>query len=159
MYYNKYLKYKSKYMSLKKQNQTGGNMDSDSSITETTSEYSTDNINDQYQSILYEIAKYLKPNISHKFRDEYGMKQLSNQVIELNKVTFLADLYPNITNYYITDKIDGKRTILYLTNVNSYAVSDKLESLDIKVNDICILDTEKYENEYYIFDEIGRAHV
>lgn len=146
MYLYKYLKYKNKYLALKYKNQIGGNIDSSSDIT------TPGNLNEQYQKILFEVAEFLKPDIAHKFRNEYGIKQLSNQVIELNKITYLADLYPKITDYYMTDKIDGKRTILYLTNNKSYAISDKLESLEINVKDICILDTEKYEDDYYIFD-------
>lgn len=127
-YHTKYNKYKQKFYNI-----IGGN-------------------NKTYQDIIYDIAKYIKPNISHKFKHEFGMKQLSNQVIELNKATFFSELQSNITNYYITDKIDGKRTILYLSNANSYSVNDALIELNIKTKDICILDTEMYEGDYYIFD-------
>jgi hypothetical protein len=105
-----------------------------------------------YQNIIYEIAKYIKPNMSHKFKNNFGLKQLSNQVIELNKTTFANELQNEIKNYYMTDKIDGKRTILYLDKNESYAVSDILENIDIKTNSVCILDTELYEGEYYVFD-------
>lgn len=155
MYLYKYLKYKNKYLAQKNKYQIGGNIDStsdDITSSEINTDDSNENLNGQYQKILYEIAKFLKPNIANKFLNEFGIKQLSNQVIELNKITYLTDLYPKITDYYITDKIDGKRTILYLTNNNSYAVSDKLELLKIKTENICILDTEKYDNDYYIFD-------
>jgi hypothetical protein len=140
---NKYNKYNDKFMDI-----TGGYN------SERTSETNSDFSNNEYQEIIYKIAKYIKPNTSHKFKKDFGMKQLSNQVIELNKSTFLSELQNNITNYYMTDKIDGKRTILYLSNDNnaSYAVSDILTPLDIKTKDICILDTEMYEGDYYIFD-------
>jgi hypothetical protein len=127
-YHTKYYKYRQKFYNI-----IGGN-------------------NKTYQDIIYDIAKYIKPNISHKFKHEFGMKQLSNQVIELNKATFFSELQSNITNYYITDKIDGKRTILYLSNANSYSVNDALIELNIKTKDICILDTEMYNGDYYIFD-------
>ena len=136
MNYDKYIKYKNKYFQLKKYNLIGGN-------TQKT-----------YQEIIYDIAKFLKPHMLNKFKHEYGLKQLSNQVIELNKVLYLTTLQNTITNYYITDKIDGLRTLLYLTNSKSYTVSDVLDSIDITVDDICILDTEKYNNDYYIFDVI-----
>lgn len=134
-YYKKYIKYKSKYLQIKN-NQNGGTQNADIS----------------YQDILYEIAKYIKPNMAQKFKTELGMKQLSNQVIELNKITYISELQKDITNYFITDKIDGKRTILYLTNNKSYAVNDVLNTLDIQTKDVCILDTEYYEDNYYIFD-------
>jgi hypothetical protein len=94
MNYDKYIKYKNKYFQLKKYNLIGGN-------TQKT-----------YQEIIYDIAKFLKPHMLNKFKHEYGLKQLSNQVIELNKVLYLTTLQNTITNYYITDKIDGLRTLL-----------------------------------------------
>jgi hypothetical protein len=138
---DKYIKYKSKYINLKygvNLNLIGGALES----------------NNNYQEIIYEISKYLKPHMSNKFKDEYGMKQLTNQVIELNKIIYLNELRDKITDYYITDKIDGKRTILYLSPSQNYAISDKLETLTIenKFSDICILDTEAYNGNYYIFD-------
>ena len=132
-YYHKYIKYKMKYDNLKNKMVGGANDDS-------------------YQTIVYEIAKYLKPKILHKFKKDFGLKQVSNQVIELDKVTYLSELKDDITKYYITDKIDGKRTILYLDKNKSYAVNDKLTNIDINTDDICILDTEYYDNNYYIFD-------
>ena len=108
--------------------------------------------NNLYQDTIYEIAKYLKLEPLHKFKQDYGIKQLSNQVIELNKIIYLNELQHNITNYYITDKIDGKRTILYLSDKSSYAISNIITHLNIKTKNICILDTEFFNDKYYIFD-------
>jgi hypothetical protein len=78
----------------------------------------TDRSNEQqqktYQSVIYEIAKLIKPKESHKFKQTEGLKQLSNQVIELDKNMFLKDVLPSIQNFYITDKIDGSRAVLYI---------------------------------------------
>ncbi len=151
-----YIEYKTKYFELIDNiNLIGGtiidsNSDSESNISDDSD---SDNIKKfNYQEIIYEIAKYLKPHLLNKFRQEYGVKQLSNQVIELNKASFLSELQNEITKYYMTDKIDGKRTILYLTDTKSYAVNDVLSDINIRTKDICILDTEKYNNIYYIFD-------
>lgn len=105
-----------------------------------------------YQKVLYDIAKYVKPSTRHKFKKDYGIKQLSNQVIELNRATYLSEVHHRITDYMITDKIDGRRTILYLSNEQSYAVNDCLTELDMRTKDLTILDTELYEDNYYIFD-------
>jgi hypothetical protein len=71
-----------------------------------------------YQDTIYQVAKLIKPYQADKFRSKFGMKKLSNQVLELDKNMYMRDVQNNITNYYITDKIDGKRAILYITNVN-----------------------------------------
>lgn len=136
-YKDKYHKYKTKYLQIKNNLILDGG-----------------NPNKTYQEIIYEIAKYIKPEISNKFKKEYGLKQLSNQVIELNKFTFINDLQSQITNYYITDKVDGIRTILYLSSKTSYAINDNLSRVDFNTQYICILDTEYYPDfhTYYIFD-------
>ena len=97
---------------------------------------SANNNTDSYQNTIYTIAKYLKPKIADRFRSSAGLKQLSNQVIELNKSMYLREVAAEITNYYITDKVDGKRTIIYINGNNILAVSDKLVDLnEIKKSD------------------------
>lgn len=103
-----------------------------------------------YQKILYEIAKYIQPYRS--FKKELTLKLISNQAIELNKHKFLLNVHNNISNYYITNKIDGIRTFLYLSKNESYAVNDKCTKIDIHTSNTYILDTEKYEEIYYILD-------
>ena len=107
-----------------------------------------------YQNIIYEVATYIKPTQAEKFKSKEGLKQLSNQVIELDKHLYGAEVAAHITDYYITDKVDGKRTIIYISDGKIYAVSDKLVLIesDSKISETYIFDTEFYNNEYYIFD-------
>lgn len=109
-----------------------------------------------YQSAIYQVAKWLRPGDSDSFQEKDGMKQLSNQVIELDKNMFLKDLLKKITEYYITDKVDGIRTIMYVNNKTCHAISDKLQSFEIdgKASDnVYILDGETYrDGTFYIFD-------
>jgi len=136
-YQQKYIKYKNKYLELKNNRLYGGLYGGNA---------------ENYQQIIYKMAKYLKPDVAYKFKNKYGLKQLANKVLGLNKYTFIYDLQNVINDYYITDKIDGKRTVLYLTNNNSYAVNDTLTNININTKDICILDTEMYNDNYYVFD-------
>jgi hypothetical protein len=145
-YKDKYIKYKTKYLELK-------NISIEKNyILEGGSK--TYQGNKTYQEIIYDIAQHIKPEFANKFKKEFGLKQLTNQVIELNKYTFLNDLENKITNYYITDKVDGIRTILYLTPNISYAINNNLSTIDFNSNNTNILDTEYYSdtNTYYIFD-------
>jgi SAM-dependent methyltransferase len=109
-----------------------------------------------YQNIIYEIAKYIKPDQAEKFKSKEGLKQLSNQVIELDKHLYLTEVANCIKDYYITDKVDGKRCIIYINDNKIYAVSNTLTIIDAPTNfDITqtyIFDTEFYNNSYYIFD-------
>lgn len=125
---------------------------SSSSKDGTSSKDNINNTNSEYQSLIYQVAKFIKPKQADRFRKEFGMKQLSNQVIELDLNSYLKELANSITEYYMTDKIDGKRAICYLTDSGSFALSDSSESLPIKSLHTYIFDTEFYKDKYYIFD-------
>ena len=119
-----------------------------------------------YQEGLVEIATRLQHKRPDLFKKKFGLKQLSNQVIELNKNTFMRDVLPDITKYYITDKVDGQRNMLYLSASKAFAVSSSYKELPIRemanfsgpaaANSsgslVCIIDCEEYEGKYYIFD-------
>jgi hypothetical protein len=89
--------------------------------------------------------------MKERFKTEYGLKQLGNAVKELDKIRFLNEVQKNITNYYITDKLDGKRAILYLYN-KSYALTDEILEIKYTSSKLSIIDTEFYDGSYYIFD-------
>jgi ubiquinone/menaquinone biosynthesis C-methylase UbiE len=118
--------------------------------------------NSSYQSAIYDVAKSIRPRDAYKFQHADGLKQLSNQVIELDKNMFLHDVLGQISNFYITDKIDGIRAIVYINKLDGRAISKELNKFtpDGKVPDgICILDTEEYtdgtsdgKTTYWVFD-------
>jgi ubiquinone/menaquinone biosynthesis C-methylase UbiE len=122
------------------------------SINSPKSEADENKVDENYQKIIYEIAKYIKPEQANRFLDKDGLKQLSNQVIELNKVIYMNLVAEQITNFYITDKIDGKRAIVYINGDSCYAITNEIQSLDISTDNIYIFDTEYYNDAYYIFD-------
>lgn len=95
----------------------------------------------QYQSYIYKAAKliYFKEMDNARFKEQKGFKNLVNNVIELNRPMYFKTILPDIQNYYITDKIDGQRALIYivehynkkkLLGVNIKAISDKLYLID-----------------------------
>jgi hypothetical protein len=67
-----------------------------------------------YQEEIYKVAKYIVTNrdILHQFKHpSHRLKQLSNQVIALNKTTYYIDIYPP-DGYFLTIKADGQRVIV-----------------------------------------------
>ncbi len=127
----------------------------------------TSNSQKNYQQMIYQVAKRIRPRDAHKFQNTDGLKQLSNQVIELDKNMFLKDVLPTITNYYITDKIDGSRAVLYITNGICHVLTKELRSFEISSGDksTYVLDCEELQldakadsdkksaaKKYYIFD-------
>lgn len=128
--------------------------------------------NDDYQNMIYKIGKRIINNKSYleNFRNKSGLKKLLNNVLELNVEKFYKDIQPNITNYYITDKIDGLRCICYIDeNIESNKISIKLinnklyhlnEIIDIEyvnsdINKTTIFDCELiYKNDKYLTNNI-----
>jgi hypothetical protein len=111
-------------------------------------------ISEEYQNKLYEVALFIKPNKAGLFKSRFGIKQLSNQVIEMDKNIFLSQVYGNITDYYITDKVDGNRAIVLINEHGSWAITNELKSIGYvnKTTTTYIFDCEEYKEEYYIFD-------
>lgn len=115
---------------------------------------------EDYHKHLYQIALYINPKTANKFKHNYSIKQLSNQVIELDKFIFLSNVYPKITEYYITDKVDGQRALIHINENGAWALTDELIHLgdSHEITTTFVFDTEKYETEehiiYYIFDVI-----
>jgi SAM-dependent methyltransferase len=107
-----------------------------------------------YQNKIYQIAKLIKPARANQFKERFGMKQLSNQVIELDKNSYLRDVAKVITSYYITDKLDGIRAIIYISKNEAFALTDKITTLklDLLPEKIYVFDCEEYKDFYYIFD-------
>jgi mRNA capping enzyme, catalytic domain len=120
-------------------------------------------------NILSRIAKWIQPNSINKYiSGKAGTKQLLPQVVSLNINSLYDVLLPNIKEYYVSPKLDGIRAIVFMDNKNKkyYAVSNVLSSLtlldfgcssdqtDIQEGET-ILDTELYEDRFYIFDIIA----
>lgn len=85
-----------------------------------------------YQNHIYKVATFIIKNkyLLNQFKTKSGFKRLSNNVVELNKNLYYNNVLPNITNYYLTDKIDGQRCMLYCSildnGINVKLLSNKL---------------------------------
>jgi hypothetical protein len=128
-----------------------------------------------YQECICQIAKIIKPNLVDKFRQGiFGIKQIGSNPIEITKRFYQTDILPNIENFFITEKIDGIRSMLLMypkhgkcfiiNNINNHGIS----VMDIPVStdaELIILDTEGIQSEntqnsipcelkYHVFDII-----
>lgn len=76
-------------------------------------------INDKqdYQQMIYSMAKdiYRDQITVERFKQRSGFKQLIPSAIELSRTIYFKDVLPMIDQFYITDKIDGTRTLLQIT--------------------------------------------
>lgn len=105
-----------------------------------------------YQDTIYRVARLMKgTQHAAAFQNRLGLKQLSNQVHELNSATF-ALIADKMTEYTMTDKIDGERTLI-LVDEKTHTIGSKLTIYDnTSVGEPSIFDSEFYNNTYYVFD-------
>lgn len=112
-------------------------------------------VNDkEYKEYVYEIAKYMiTDNVYLKnFKYKYGLKQLSNQVIDLNKNIYYNNVIHNITDYYLTDKIDGQRCMVYITEYYNGETDIKIVADKIYYIDVFIINNDVNTKKITIFD-------
>ncbi len=81
-----------------------------------------------YQRYIFNIAKFIIGNKIYleNFKSKSGLKKLLNNVIELSSDSYYKNIIPNITNYYITDKIDGLRCICFIEEYEDGIINIKL---------------------------------
>jgi hypothetical protein len=130
-------------------------------------------IDPDLQRAIYEIASKLDMNDKEHYMSKLGLKQLGNKVIDLNRLIF-ASIKNNISNYYITDKLDGERCMVVIESGVIKFISSTLEIITMNGDDKknpadgkknpsggkkldAIIDGEKYtigpeEFQYYPFD-------
>ena len=102
-------------------------------------------INNDYQKYIFKIARYIIKNKEYleNFRQKSGLKKLLNNVIEINADTYFKSVIPNITEFYVTDKIDGIRCICYIEEygdtINIKLITNKIYSIK-EYNEKIIID-------------------
>ena len=101
---------------------------------------------EEYQRQIFNIAKYIyhDPIIANRYKYKSGFKRLVNNVIEISRPIYFKTVLPNIEDYYITDKIDGQRAILVITE---HYDKKNLLGVNIKAISDCIYNIEKYSYE------------
>jgi hypothetical protein len=120
--------------------------------------------NKTFKECICDIARLIKPKKLDKFKNgEYGLKQLGSNPIEITKRFYQTELLENIHKYYITEKIDGIRTmlVLYPDIGQCYAInnstSECMTMIKIPIDPsikLIILDSELANGKYYVFDII-----
>lgn len=108
----------------------------------------------QYHKYIYDIAKFIitdKFNLNN-FKYKYGLKQLSNNVIDLNKNIYFNDMLNNIEQYYLTDKIDGQRCMIIVSEYYNNEVDIKIIADKVYLINSFIINNETNSKSVTIFD-------
>lgn len=122
---------------------------------------------------LSDIYKYLELTLPKKSQEDQFMNELNAlfpmgnrkfshtiksmlpPCIEMNKRIYFIDVLSNSKDFYITDKADGKRVLLYVAeNIVGY-FDNSFHHINTPFGrDFSILECEKIEEEFYAFDII-----
>ena len=103
-----------------------------------------DNVND-YQKILAVVGQYILKSRSHKGQN-ISLKQIGNQPIELNRSIFFKDVLPTINQFYITDKVDGQRCIVFVDKKVSI-LTDNVQQFETNAKGVYIFDGEYLKDD------------
>jgi hypothetical protein len=96
-----------------------------------------------YQGEIYDVAKHIiHDDTLYRFKNDFRLKQLANQVISLTKNVYYNDVYPP-DGYYLTIKADGIRCIVSINGPRCRIITSKLTEFTLESNEsVTILDAE-----------------
>lgn len=88
-------------------------------IADVSSSTSAESVDDQYQSMIYSLAKdILKDPVKiSQFKRQSGFKRLVSNTVELSRPMYYKQVLPVIDTFYITDKMDGVRAMLVIDEI------------------------------------------
>lgn len=97
---------------------------------------------------MRKMAKVLKFNSERVLT----VKNMTGQVYDLT-MNELSNIRPNLHEYYITDKADGERTVVFINNDDTYFINSKIITVENQETlPTTIIDTEMIDNECFAFD-------
>lgn len=114
--------------------------------------------NQNYNKYMYMIAKLLLIDqdkikiVSNLFENKFGLKQFANAPITLTYETYLNKILPKIDQFYLSDKADGERCYIFITNKKIMVIS--IDNI-IDLSDFIYADTafdKLYFNKNTILD-------
>lgn len=109
----------------------------------------------EYHTLLEEVATLLLSD--KKYAKTFGfkntLKQLANNPITLDPLTYRSILIPNITNFFLSDKADGERGFVYIRNGKSTTLTSMVSpTTPITSESTTILDVEIIDSKIFAFD-------
>lgn len=116
------------------------------------------NGDDNYQRQIFQLARNIifnRKSYLESFRSKSGLKKLLNNVIEVNADTYYKKVQPVLSKsgFYVTDKIDGLRTILCVGK-KCFMLNNKLTELNGSSESVTYIDCELVGDTLYAFDVI-----
>jgi SAM-dependent methyltransferase len=116
-------------------------------------------LNSEYSIGIRDLAQKIgiTPKRGNANRTISSLKELVNAPKVFTKETYHSTIYRNITKYYISDKADGDRVLLYYNKTGDWQVVSNINISPLTTalripSQIAVIDCERVEKEYYAFD-------
>lgn len=99
-----------------------------------------------WNDILQLISPYIASRVMAK-----SLSNIINKPVSLDRSSYI-EIYNDLDNYYLADKTDGERCLVVLDKKSYYVTTTSSGSLDYKSDQVIILDTEKIQDKFMVFD-------
>lgn len=104
-----------------------------------------------YASVLREINGLISSRI---LQGKLTLKNILNQAISMTRNDYYTNVYPP-SNYYITDKADGLRALVYINAGKLHFITKDIVTLECPGVDQCLIDCEYITN---VMGEHGKTN-
>ena len=117
--------------------------------SETNSELVEENVNDvinklmsiidpdhknsiEIQDAIHTASKYIRPRDEANFRSRFGFKQLLPQARTITRTNYRDEIFPHLSEFYISPKADGERCLALITNNSCQLITaNKMTNINI----------------------------
>lgn len=72
--------------------------------------------NMELQEAIHVASKYIRPRDESDYRSRYGFKKLMIQAKTITKTNYRDEIFPHLSEFYVSPKADGERCLALITN-------------------------------------------
>lgn len=72
--------------------------------------------NVELQEAIHVASKYIRPRDESNFRSRFGFKQLLIQARTITRTNYRDEIFPHLSEFFISPKADGERCLALITN-------------------------------------------
>lgn len=113
--------------------------------------YVMDKFSSSDTNVIYDVAKLLGKRIAYDSSTK-KIKELTNNPRILTVKKYHDEVAAKAENYYVSDKADGSRALVYCHSGHAYVITDKEMATFSTSLPTCILDAEYIDGRVYVFD-------
>lgn len=107
-----------------------------------------------YDKLLITLNKFSRFELKPEFKYTYTINKDLPKVRAITHDIYKS-IYDKFDNYYVTEKLDGIRGLVYINGNELWVLTSELRVVSLKKSySLCIFDAEIYGDNIYLFDSI-----